>query len=86
LANPSPSSNFPGKYSEFLLETAAEAGPGSVFRTINQIVTAKFPTQKNREFSRENSEFPQRIRECPMSTGDTPARACTHKSSLPPRR
>jgi len=22
---------------------------------------------------RENSEFPQRIRECPMSTGDTPS-------------
>jgi hypothetical protein len=28
-------------------------------------VAAKFPKQKNREFSRENGEFPQRIREGP---------------------
>ena len=75
-----------GKVQGISAYSAAGMGSGPVFRTINQVFAAKFPKQKNREFSRENREFPQRIRECPMSTGNTPARACTHKSSLPPRR
>jgi len=59
-----------GKVQGISAASAAGTGSGSVFRTINQMVAAKFPTQKNRELSRENSEFPQRIRECRMSTGD----------------
>ena len=58
-----------GKVQGIFADSAEGTGPGSVFRTINQVVAAKFPKQKNREFSRENSEFPQRNRECPMSTG-----------------
>ena len=64
---------FQGKIQGISADSAAGTGTGAVFRTINQVVAAKFPKQKNREFSRENSEFPQRVRECPMSTGDTPA-------------
>src|SRR5680860_720524 len=56
-----------GKIQGISTDSAPETVQGSVFRTINQLVTAKFPTQQNREFSRENSEFPQRIRECRMS-------------------
>jgi hypothetical protein len=54
-----------GKVQGISADSAAGTGSGSVFRTINQVVAAKFPKQKNREFSRENSEFPQGIRVSP---------------------
>ena len=56
-----------GKIQGISAHSAPKTVQGSVFRTINQCVKAKFPTQKNREFFRENSEFPLRIRECRMS-------------------
>ena len=56
-----------GKIQGISADSAPETIQGSVFRTINQWVAAKFPTQWNREFFRENSEFPRRIRECRMS-------------------
>jgi len=64
-ANPSPNaySLFSGKIQGISADSAPGTGSGSVFRTINQVVAAKFPTQKNREFSRENSECPQHIKE-----------------------
>jgi len=75
-----------GKVQGISADSAAGTGSGSVFWTINQAVATKFPKQKNREFSRQNSEFFQRIREGSISMGNTPARACTPKSFLPPKR
>jgi hypothetical protein len=58
-----------GKVQGISADSAEGTCTGSAFRTINQVLAAKFPKQRNRDFSRENSECPQRNRECPMSTG-----------------
>jgi hypothetical protein len=51
ISEPVSAGDFPVKRENtgIFADSPAELGPGSVFRTASQIVTAKFPTHLNRE-------------------------------------
>jgi hypothetical protein len=52
-----------GKMQGISAGSAQTRGSGSVFCSINQLVMAKFPKPRNREFSRDNNELPLHIRQ-----------------------